>query len=66
MYPFFRNLLFQLDAETAHVVSMASLRLAEKSGVLRWLMPEPLTGTPVEVMGLAFPNRVGLAAGLDK
>jgi len=66
VYPFFRNLLFQLDAETAHVVSMASLRLAEKSGVLRWLMPEPLTGSPVEVMGLAFPNRVGLAAGLDK
>ncbi|MBU6327149.1 MAG: quinone-dependent dihydroorotate dehydrogenase [Verrucomicrobia bacterium] len=66
MYPIFKNLLFQLDAETAHVVSMASLRLAEKSGLLGLLFPEPESVTPVEVMGLAFPNRIGLAAGLDK
>jgi dihydroorotate dehydrogenase len=66
MYPFFRSLLFQLDAEKAHMVSMASLRLAEKLGLLGLLFPEQECIAAVEVMGLSFPNRIGLAAGLDK
>jgi dihydroorotate dehydrogenase len=51
-----------LDPETAHELSIATLRTA---GVL---LPAkgPLPDTPVEVMGLEFPNRIGLAAGLDK
>lgn len=65
-YPLLRSLLFRLDAETAHHLSLASLRLAERSGVLQLAFPEEEFTRPVEVMGLKFPNRVGLAAGLDK
>jgi dihydroorotate dehydrogenase len=66
LYPLFRSCLFQLDPETAHHLSMAALKAAEKSGLLGLLQrPEDLA-QPVEVMGLPFPNKVGLAAGLDK
>jgi dihydroorotate dehydrogenase len=66
VYSLFRSLLFKLDAETAHHFSMASLRLAEKCKVLPILFPEQEFVNPIEVMGLSFPNRIGLAAGLDK
>lgn len=66
LYPLLRAGLFRLDPETAHDVSMAALRVAEAGGLLKWLQPAEMPGTPVEVMGLKFPNRVGLAAGLDK
>ena len=67
LYPLARAALFRLDAETAHHASMAGLRIAEKSGLLGAISPAAgdLTA-PVEVMGLNFPNRVGLAAGLDQ
>ena len=65
-YDIARSLLFQFDAETAHHLSLRGLRMAEKSGALQLLFPEPDCIAPVEVMGLRFPNRVGLAAGLDK
>ena len=45
---------------------MTALRIAEKSGLLGLLSPSDAFTSPVEVMGLKFPNRVGLAAGLDK
>ena len=45
---------------------MASLRLAEKSGLLKIISQPFPESTPVELMGLKFPNRIGLAAGLDK
>jgi dihydroorotate dehydrogenase len=64
-YPLARRALFRLDAEAAHHASMAALRIAERSGLLGQLFP-PMENHPVEVMGLKFPNRVGLAAGLDK
>ena len=66
LYPILRCGLFRFDPETAHHLSMAALKIAEKSGVLGLLSPEDELVTPVEVMGLKFPNRVGLAAGLDK
>ncbi|MEO7099771.1 MAG: quinone-dependent dihydroorotate dehydrogenase [Luteolibacter sp.] len=66
MYPIVRAGLFRLDAEVAHHVSMAGLRIAEKSGLLGLVSPADELISPVEVMGLKFPNRVGLAAGLDK
>ena len=66
LYPLARKGLFHLDAESAHHLSMKALRLAEKSGVLGMLTPSTLEGESVEVMGLRFPNRIGLAAGLDK
>lgn len=61
-----RSLLFRLDAETAHNVSMLGLRLAEKSRLLSLAMPAPECVAPIELLGLRFPNRIGLAAGLDK
>lgn len=65
LYPLVRRLLFRFDPETAHHLSMAALRMAEKSGILGLLASAP-AAKPVKVMGLTFPNRVGLAAGLDK
>ena len=65
IYPFFRPLLFALDPEAAHDMAFASLDVAAKLGVVQALAPRPLP-SPVTAMGLDFPNRVGLAAGLDK
>ncbi len=63
MYALARQLLFRLDAETAHELSLRSLAAA--APLLRAALPKPLAA-PVEVMGIQFPNPVGLAAGLDK
>jgi dihydroorotate dehydrogenase len=57
LYALARPLLFSLDPERAHALT---LRLAR---VLPAARP---AGTPVQAMGLEFPNAVGLAAGLDK
>jgi dihydroorotate dehydrogenase len=66
LYPLLRCGLFRLEPEMAHHLSMIGLKLAEKSGILSLLSPDKELSTPVEVMGIKFPNRVGLAAGLDK
>lgn len=66
LYPLARSGLFRLDAETAHHLSMTGLRLAEKLGVLDLAGQPESREVPIELMGLKFPNRVGLAAGLDK
>ncbi len=65
LYPAARNLLFRLDAERAHHVSMAGLRVSEKLGILQSIS-ETSPAKPVTICGLTFPNPVGLAAGLDK
>lgn len=65
-YKLAKGMLFKLDAEQAHHVSMGMLRRAEKLGVLKFLTKKPVMDQPVECMGLTFPNPVGLAAGLDK
>lgn len=64
-YSLIKPLLFQLDAETAHDLTLKSLKYAEKSGVLK-LYPVAPVCEPRQVMGITFPNAVGLAAGLDK
>ncbi|EIC29230.1 quinone-dependent dihydroorotate dehydrogenase [Methylomicrobium album] len=64
-YPLLRPLLFKLSPETAHRVTLNLLDAAYASGISRALYPE-IEAAPVEVMGLNFKNRVGLAAGLDK
>jgi dihydroorotate dehydrogenase len=64
-YPLVRRALFMLDAETAHHVTMRGLKMAASSGLLR-LLPGTVESAPVTLWGLRFPNRVGLAAGLDK
>ena len=65
-YRLARNLLFRLDAELAHDVSLGSLRWLEKLRLLGLITPKAPASQPVECMGLTFPNCVGLAAGLDK
>ncbi len=65
LYPLFRPLLFALDPEAAHDIAFGGLDVAAKCGIARLALP-PVPEDPVEVMGLRFPNRVGLAAGLDK
>ncbi|HNV87441.1 MAG TPA: quinone-dependent dihydroorotate dehydrogenase [Methylotenera sp.] len=64
-YQLARPLLFQLDAESAHDLTLKSLKWAEKTGVLG-LYPQAPACAPRQAMGLTFPNPVGLAAGLDK
>ncbi len=65
-YRLARNLLFRLDAETAHDVSLGALRWLEQLRILSLVTPKAPSSQPVECMGLTFPNCVGLAAGLDK
>jgi dihydroorotate dehydrogenase len=65
LYPFVRPLLFKLDPETAHDLTLAALDAAAAAGVAQLGAPH-IPPSPVTAMGLAFPNRVGLAAGLDK
>ncbi|MEO9135065.1 MAG: quinone-dependent dihydroorotate dehydrogenase [Casimicrobiaceae bacterium] len=65
LYPLFRPLLFAADPELAHDVVLAGLDAAAMAGLARLAAPR-LPITPVDAMGLRFPNRVGLAAGLDK
>lgn len=60
LYPLIRKFFFSLDAETAHGIGMMGIDRAA------CLMAKPVASCPVEVMGLKFPNPVGLAAGLDK
>jgi dihydroorotate dehydrogenase len=63
MYRVLRPLLFRLDAERAHDATLALLAAAARIG----LPPaRRVTAQPLRVMGLEFPNPVGLAAGLDK
>jgi len=65
IYPVLKPLLFQLDAETAHDYTLKSLGIAEKAGLLKCYPAAPICQSR-QVMGIDFPNPVGLAAGLDK
>jgi dihydroorotate dehydrogenase len=64
LYPLARHLLFALDPEMSHHVTLDLIAAAERMRILPHLVPQP--ELPVNVMGLAFRNPVGLAAGLDK
>ena len=65
MYQLIRPLLFSLPPETSHNLSLKGLQIAHKLGVLP-STPAIKADEAVTVMGINFPNRVGLAAGLDK
>lgn len=63
LYSLFRPLLFGLDPEVSHRVVFHALKHAHALG----LVPgRPVVHRASTVMGLDFPNPVGLAAGLDK
>jgi len=65
MYSFLKNILFKFDPEVSHDISLDALGAAERLHLLKPFVGE-VENAPVEVMGIRFPNPVGLAAGLDK
>jgi dihydroorotate dehydrogenase len=68
MYPLFRSLLFRLQPEVAHQLTLNALRLAGDIPPTHWFLTQlfkaPLK--PVQAFGLTFKNPVGTAAGYDK
>lgn len=68
MYKSIRSLLFRLEPETAHQITLLALRLAGEIPLTRWLLAQifKAPSKPVKAFGLTFKNPVGLAAGYDK
>jgi dihydroorotate dehydrogenase len=68
VYRFFRPLLFKLDPETAHGLTLNLVRLAGIFPPSRWFLQALFAAPekPVQAFGLKFKNPVGLAAGYDK
>lgn len=65
LYPLIRPLLFSLESERAHGLTLGLAKRLQSLGL--WgALQEPLVGTEVELWGLKFRNRLGLAAGFDK
>jgi len=60
-----KSVLFNLDPEAAHELTMAALARLQNTP-LACLWGTDRVQDPVEVAGITFPNRVGMAAGLDK
>ena len=65
LYNIARRILFSMNPETAHHVIMANLDWAVQLGLTNLVTHMP-DDDPIEVMGLRFPNTIGLAAGMDK
>lgn len=65
IYSLFKPLLFRMDGEQAHDLTLKSLKFADTTGALAILARPPRSQSRT-VMGLTFPSPVGLAAGLDK
>ncbi|MDO4410237.1 MAG: quinone-dependent dihydroorotate dehydrogenase [Akkermansia sp.] len=65
LYSLAKSCLFKFNPETAHNMTLFGLRMAEKLRVLPMMMGD-VPSDPVEILGMKFPNRVGLAAGMDK
>ena len=68
MYRLFRSLLFKLDPEVAHALTLHLVGLAGRIPPSRWMLQGMFTPPekPVQAFGLTFRNPVGLAAGYDK
>lgn len=65
IYPAIRSLLFRLPAERSHDLALAAIQKTPRP-LLRAIHRRQITDHPTTVMGINFPNAVGLAAGLDK
>ena len=70
MYSFVKPVLFALDPEKAHDITMSKLSMASRFpfavSKLEQLYAAKVPSLPVSCMGLDFKHPVGLAAGLDK
>jgi dihydroorotate dehydrogenase len=64
-YALARPFLFSLDPEAAHDLTLSTLARAQGTP-LEWAYCNGTVDDPITLAGLHFPNRVGLAAGLDK
>jgi len=64
-YPLARTVLFGLDPEDAHDLTLAALARIQHTPLV-CAVAQARVDDPVTVAGLRFPNRIGLAAGLDK
>jgi dihydroorotate dehydrogenase len=64
-YPAIRKVLFQFDAEAIHDLTIKGLKRTGKTP-LNAFYKQTVQHKPLSVMGINFPNPVGLAAGLDK
>src|SRR5262245_14583648 len=64
-YALTRPFLFGLDAERAHELTLDAIAALQGTPLQR-LWAQPRVDDPVRIAGLQFPNRIGLAAGLDK
>lgn len=64
MYRLLRRALFALEPERAHAVALSALQGVHRLRILPRFRDDPAAA--VSLMGLRFPNRVGLAAGFDK
>ncbi len=65
------NLLFRIDPEFIHTLTLKALSISSEIEPLRYIINKSFdasngTGLPVDIFGLRFPNPVGLAAGYDK
>jgi len=65
MYSLLRPLLFKLPPETAHHLSLHSLKALHRLKLSKLFFGK-MPHAPCTVMGLNFPNPIGLAAGMDK
>src|SRR5512139_576214 len=68
MYSSIRPLLFRLEPEKAHLLTLRALHLMGMFPPIQWLAAQAFKGPdcPVDAFGLTFKNPVGLAAGYDK
>jgi dihydroorotate dehydrogenase len=64
-FPLARPFLFGLDPEHAHELTLTALAAIQRTPLIA-LVEQARVSDPVTIAGLAFPNRIGLAAGLDK
>jgi len=68
MYSLFRSLLFRLDPESAHRLTLHAIRIAGNFPLSNWYLTQlyRTPSKPVQAFGLTFKNPIGLAAGYDK
>src|SRR5262245_17457816 len=64
-YALARPFLFGMDPEAAHELTLETLARLQGTP-LKWAWTNNFVPDPIELAGLRFPNRIGLAAGLDK